>query len=90
MILRMDLCCCGSLNDISMYQTFCDLVFIKFPLFHHAKRYEGHQVIHDIISFDGGRRHAIGLHDCNDGGQICLYRMCSISIFTLAREIAVV
>ena len=26
----MELCCCGRLNDISMYQTFCDLGFFSF------------------------------------------------------------
>ena len=52
-------------------------------MLHHTKRYEGHQAIHDIISFDGGSRHAIGLHDRGDGGQVCLYRMCSVFIFLL-------
>ena len=30
MVPRMELCCCGRLDDISMYQTFCDLVSCRF------------------------------------------------------------
>ena len=43
----------------TMYQTFRELV----PFLHHAKGYEAHQFRHCIIFFDGGNRHAIGLHD---------------------------
>ena len=45
----------------TMYQTFRELV----PFLHHAKGYEAHQFRHCIIFFDGGNRHAIGLHDGN-------------------------